>query len=175
MAGLLGEYECKIDSKGRMRLPSPLLKQLGTEGTPAFVINRGLEKCLMLYPRKVWDQIEENVNQLNKFSKKNRDFIRFLYRGATEVAPDGQERILLSKRLMEFAGITKDVLLISQGDRLEIWDVATYDKLEESKSMEDFSDVAEEVSQGFMNLSSPISKLNEEEAGQELKDDLTTE
>ncbi len=149
MAGLLGEYECKIDAKGRMRLPGSLLKQLGTEGTPAFVINRGLEKCLMLYPRKVWDRIEENVNQLNMFSKKNREFVRFLYRGANELTPDGQDRILISKRLMEFAGITKNAVVFLQNDRMEIWDADTYYGIEESKDPEDFSDLAEEVSKGF--------------------------
>ena len=167
MAGLLGEYECKIDSKGRMRLPSPLLKQLGTEGTPAFVINRGLEKCLMLYPRKIWDRIEENVNQLNMFSKKNREFVRFLYRGATELTPDGQDRILLSKRLMEFAGITKDAVVFLQNDRMEIWDADTYYKIEDSMDAEDFSDIAEDVSKGFTAAPPKVEGEKEED-----KDDL---
>jgi len=166
MPGLLGEIICKIDSKGRMRLPGTLVKQLqdalGTEGTQSFVINRGIEKHLMLYPRKVWEGIEDSVKQLNRFSKKNREFIRFIYRGASEVSPDGQDRILISKPLLEFAGITGTAKLFLQHDRIEIWDAETYDKIEANFDPEDFSDLAEEVTRGF-NMINPITKDKDEE------------
>ena len=108
---LLGEYECKIDAKGRMRMPSGLIAQLGEleeeDQQHTFVINRGFEKCLMLYPQDVWDKITAEINQLNLYNKKNRDFVRYFYRGATEVSPDGADRILLSKRLLAYAGVEK--------------------------------------------------------------------
>ncbi len=144
MPQLIGEYECKIDAKGRMRLPTPLIKQLGTEGTHTFVINRGIEPCLTLYPKDVWDRISERVNKLNTYMKKNRDFIRYFFRGATPVKMDGSDRILLTKRLMEYAGIQKDVILFAVNDRIEIWADDKFDKLIDEEP-ESFNSLAEEV------------------------------
>jgi MraZ protein len=141
---LLGEYDCKIDAKGRMRMPSGLISQLG-EGQPlTFVINRGFEKCLMLYPEAVWEKITAEINQLNQYNKKNRDFIRYFYRGAQKVAMDGADRILLTKRLLEYAGIDKDVILSAYNDRIEVWAIEEYNKLLDEEPT-DFSDLAEEV------------------------------
>ncbi|MDX1667725.1 MAG: MraZ N-terminal domain-containing protein, partial [Saprospiraceae bacterium] len=74
---LLGEYECKLDAKGRMRVPSSLLDQLEGHETQQFVINRGFEKCLTLYPKDVWKRIADEVNQLNTYKKINRTFLRY--------------------------------------------------------------------------------------------------
>ena len=101
MQQLLGEYDCKIDDKGRMRLPSGLISQLGERESYVFVINRGFEKCMMLYPEEVWERITNEINQLNLYSKKNRDFVRYFYRGANKVTMDGADRILVAKRLLE--------------------------------------------------------------------------
>ena len=144
MPQLLGEYECKIDAKGRMRMPSPLIRQLGPEGTHTFVINRGIEKCLTLYPKSVWEKIRLKVSRLNTYVKKNRDFIRYFYRGASEVVLDGSDRILFSKRLTEYAGIKKDVILFAVNDRIEIWAKETFDQLMDEEPA-DFSDLAEDV------------------------------
>ncbi len=144
MPQLLGEYECKIDSKGRMRLPSSLMEQLGAEGTQAFVVNRGMEKCLTLYPKEVWDVIIARVNKLNTYKKKNREFMRFIYRGATEISPDSSDRILLTKRLTEYANIKKEIVLSAVNDRIEIWAKEQYDLLI-SEEPEDFAQLAEEV------------------------------
>ncbi len=144
MPQLLGEYECKIDSKGRMRLPSSLMEQLGTEGTHPFVVNRGMEKCLTLYPKSIWNVIITRVNKLNIYKKKNRDFLRFIYRGATEIAPDASDRILLPKRLVEYAGIEKEVVLFAVNDRVEIWSKERYDQMLDEEP-DTFSDLAEEV------------------------------
>lgn len=85
---LLGEYECKIDAKGRMRMPSGLIAQLGEGEALSFVINRGFEQCLMLYPEPVWERITNEINQLNLYNKKNRNFVRYFYRGAQKVSMD---------------------------------------------------------------------------------------
>ena len=140
---LLGEYECKIDAKGRMRMPSGLIAQLGGEGL-AFVINRGFEKCLMLYPESVWEKITNEINQLNLYNKKNRDFVRYFYRGAQKVAMDSADRILVSKRLLEYASVEKDVILSAYNDRIEIWAKQEYEQLLEEEPT-DFSDLAEDV------------------------------
>ena len=141
---LLGEYECKIDAKGRMRMPSGLIAQLGEESAHNFVINRGFEQCLMLYPEPVWDRITNEINQLNLYNKKNRDFVRYFYRGAQKVAMDSADRILVSKRLLEYAGIDKEVILSAYSDRIEIWAAGQYEQLLDEEPA-DFSDLAEDV------------------------------
>ena len=141
---LLGEYDFKLDAKGRMRLPSGLIAQLGEGEKHKFVINRGFEKCLMLYPEAVWTKISAEVDQLNLYNKKNRDFVRYFYRGAQELMMDGAERILLPKRLLEYAGIDKDVVLSAYNGRIEIWTKDEYDNLLDEEPA-DFSDLANDV------------------------------
>ncbi len=141
---LLGEYECKIDAKGRMRLPSGLINQLGERESHHFVINRGFEKHLMLYPEEVWDRITEEVNSLNLYTKKNRDFVRYFYRGAQKVTMDSADRILVTKRLLEYAEIDKDVILSAYNDRIEIWSMEEYERILDEEP-DDFSDLAEDV------------------------------
>lgn len=133
-----------MDAKGRMRMPSGLISQLGEEGSHTFVINRGFEKCLMLYPFEVWNRITAEINQLNLYNKKNRDFVRYFYRGAQEVTMDSADRILINKRLAEYAGIEKDVILMAYNDRIEMWAKKEYDRLLDDEP-EDFSDLAEDV------------------------------
>ena len=142
---MLGEYDCKIDAKGRMRMPSGLISQLGEPNTPlTFVINRGFEKCLMLYPEPVWEKITAEINQLNLYNKKNREFVRYFYRGAHKIAMDSADRILVTKRLLEYAGIDRDVILSAYNDRIEIWAQEEYDRMMDEEP-DDFSDLAEEV------------------------------
>ncbi len=141
---LLGEYECKIDAKGRMRLPSGLINQLGERESHNFVVNRGFEKHLMLYPEEVWDKITEEINQLNPYNKKNRAFQRYFYRGANMITMDSADRILVSKRLLEYADIDKDVVLSAYNDRIEIWAKEEYERVL-NEEPEDFSDLAEDV------------------------------
>jgi MraZ protein len=141
---LLGEYECKIDPKGRLRMPSHLIAQLGEQEEYRFVVNRGFEKCLMLYPQEVWDRIINEIDQLNLYNKKNRDFVRYFHRGAHMVTMDNADRILLTKRLLEYAGIDKDVIMSTYTDRIEIWAKEEYDRMMEEEP-DDFSDLAEEV------------------------------
>ena len=143
MAQLLGEYECKIDPKSRMRLPTGLISQLGEE-KPAFVINRGFENCLILYPEKVWEEISQEVNALNQYDRRNREFVRYFYRGAQRLELDGADRLLLSKRLLEYAGIDKDVILVAVNDRIEFWAQDKYDVMLDEEPT-DFSDLAQAV------------------------------
>jgi MraZ protein len=131
-----------------MRLPSGLISQLGERETYAFVINRGFEKCLMLYTEEVWDQITNDINALNLYVKKNRDFVRYFYRGANKVVMDSADRILLAKRLLEYAEIERDVILLAYNNRIEIWSAEQYDQLLEEEP-DDFSGLAE----GVMELS----------------------
>jgi MraZ protein len=129
MRKLLGEYECKIDDKGRMRMPSGLISQLGEREQYSFIMNRGIEKCLMLYPSETWERISDDIDQLDQFEIDARRFQRYFLRGAQEVVMDNADRILINKRLMEWAGIEKEVILLGLRDRIEIWSLAAYDEL----------------------------------------------
>lgn len=148
MIQLLGEYECKLDAKARLRLPSDLLQQLGGEHSHNFVLNRGFEKCLVLYPETVWNETISRLNQMNEYSKKNRDFLRLFYRGAGKVERDTSDRILIPKRLLDFAGIDKDVVLSAINGKIEIWAKEIYDNLFEM-DQDNFSELAEEVLGGL--------------------------
>ncbi len=144
MIQFLGEHSCKIDAKGRLRLPAPLLKQLGQLAIEGFVLNRGFEQCLVLYPRRSWNRISEEVQQLNQFVKKNRDFTRYFFRGATELGLDSNSRLLLPKRLLDYAGISKNLVLLAYFDKIEIWSKEKYEALLLDEPL-DFEALAEEV------------------------------
>ena len=141
---LLGEYDVKVDAKGRFRLPSGLLQQLEEWAERKFIVNRGFEKCLVLYPEEIWNGITAEINQLNLYNRKNREFVRYFYRGATELNLDSAERMLLPKRLADYAGIEKDVTLMAYNGRIEIWSREEYDLMLEEEPM-DFSDLAQDV------------------------------
>ena len=144
MSQLLGEFECRLDPKGRLMIPAGLKKQLPLEFGDKLVINRGFEKCLVLFPIDEWQKESEKVNRLNIYTKKNREFVRYFYRGATELLMDATARILLPKPLLDYAGIDKDLVLSAFAGRIEVWSKESYDKvlLDEPS---DFSDLAEEV------------------------------
>jgi len=144
MVQLLGEYDCKIDAKGRLRMPSALLKQLGELESYKFVVNRGFEKCLMLYPEEVWTKITKEIDQLNIYDEKNRQFVRYFYRGATPILTDAAERILFPKRLLAYAGLTKEIVLFAYKDRVEVWDSEAYEEQINSEPS-DFTVLAQQV------------------------------
>jgi MraZ protein len=144
MPQMHGEYECKMDSKGRIRVPSPLLRQLGGNAPYTFFINRGFEKCLMIYPEKVWESTLEKINELNVYRSEDRNFIRYFFRGVSDVTTDTADRILLNKGLLDYAGIKKDVILFAYLDRIEMWDKKTYDDWL-NREPEDFAKLAERV------------------------------
>ena len=144
MTNLIGEFECKLDAKGRIMVPSGLVKQLPEEALNKFVVNRGFEKCLVLYPKNEWETISKEINQLNLYNKKNRDFVRYFFRGATELGMDGSNRLLFPKKLLEYAAIEKELVLFAFSNRIEVWDKASYENMMTNEP-EDFADLAEEV------------------------------
>ena len=148
MNQLLGEYQCRLDEKGRLRLPSSLLKQLGDADTYELVVNRGEDKNLNLYPKSVWDKASKKINKLNTFKKKNREFARFFYSGASELTTDSSERILIPKVLMEWASIKRDVVLFAYNNKIELWSAERYEALLDVDG-DAYSDLAEEVMGDF--------------------------
>jgi len=145
MINILGTYECKADSKGRIMLPSPLKKQIAPVLKDGFVIKRSVfNKCLEIHPMSEWKKIVDQVNQLNRFVKKNNDFIRSYMSGLKIVNADSSSRILIPKDLLEFAGLEKQIVLSSSVNIIEVWDKNEYEK-SVSKSLKKFGDLAEEV------------------------------
>lgn len=144
MSGLLGEFEVSMDPKGRVKVPSALIKQLSTEDNARFVITRGFEKCLVLYPFTEWQKVSVRLNSLNMFVKKNRDFVRYFMSGATELTLDASERILIPKQLQDYAGISKDTVFSAFQGKIEVWDKGTYHGTIDMNS-DDFAGLAEEV------------------------------
>jgi MraZ protein len=145
MINLLGEYDCKMDAKGRLFLPTGLKKQLETLVHEGFVINRDIhEKCLVLYPKQEWDKVSKQLAKLNRFVRKNALFIRKFNNGATPLQVDSAGRVLLPKPLTAHAGLEKNVVVIGNGERVEIWSKTEYDKMLSSEEI-NFSDLAEEV------------------------------
>ncbi len=143
MQRLTGEYFVKLDAKNRFRLPSQILRALGDD-RHQFVINRGFERHLSIYPKVAWDAITEKLDNLSMFNAKQRKFQRYFYRGATELTLDGSDRLLLPKSLQEYAGIGKELVIAGVRDRLEIWSREEYQKMCDEEP-EDFSDLADDV------------------------------
>jgi len=150
MTGFHGEYQSTIDAKGRFHLPGSLKKQL-VEGENRFIVSRGFEKCLTLYPLKSWQSILDRISQLNDFDPKVRQFRRQFLGGATEVELDAAGRILLPPTLREFALPGKEIVLAAALDRFEIWDAIKYKQLFEDFSADAFSNLAQEVMAGIKN------------------------
>jgi MraZ protein len=149
MYRLSGEFECKIDTKGRLKLPAGLLRQIGEGGAQSFTLNRGFEKCIMLYPKSTWNGYTKALQKLNPFVTKNREFIRAFYRGATPVVSDAADRILIPRSLLDHAGVKKEVVVNAYAGFIEIWEKDAYLRQIESTKSDDLASMAEEV---FANL-----------------------
>ena len=145
MHTLIGSYECKADVKGRLMLPVGLKKQLVSSLNTGFILKRAVfQPCLELYSLKEWESLMQKVNKLNRFKKKNNDFIRRFTAGVRFIELDASGRILMPKELIVFAGITKDLMLTSAVNIVEIWDKNKYEKAI-NDAASDFAVLAEEV------------------------------
>jgi len=145
MIGFIGEYEATIDSKGRFLLPAGIKKQLPEGEDPVFVVNRGFEKCLSMYPVQSWRPLYQSISNLNDFDPKVREFRRYFLNGAMQIDLDSAGRLLLPKSLMEHAGLEKDIVLVSAVNKMEIWDKNKYQQFFENFSPDTFSTLAAEV------------------------------
>ena len=145
MQHLVGTYECKADAKGRIMMPIAIKKQLASTITNGFVLKRAVfNACLELYPVKEWKKLMEKVNDLNRFNKKNNDFIRRFTAGVKTVEMDTSGRLLIPKDLVNYAHISKEVVVSSTVNILEIWDKSLYESAIDEAAL-DFGALAEEV------------------------------
>ncbi|SIS84054.1 MraZ protein [Chryseobacterium gambrini] len=149
MNSFIGTYECKIDDKGRLKVPSSLIKQMENFDDKAFVVKRSVfQPCLEVYPMNAWDKVMGKINKLNRFIKKNADFIRMFTAGVKIVELDNAGRLQISKDLTVFANLQKDIVITSAGELFEVWDKDDYEKVI-SISEDDFANLAEDVMGAF--------------------------
>jgi|TARA_B100000287_G_scaffold96592_1_gene88663 MraZ protein len=145
---LIGTYECKIDVKGRLLIPSAFKKQLAPVIPKGFVLKRAVfQNCLELYPLEQWEELIKKVNSLNRFKKKNNDFIRRFTAGVKFIELDSNGRLLIPRDLIEFSNINREVTLSTSVNIIEIWDKSSYEKAI-ADSRDDFAQLAEEVMGG---------------------------
>ncbi|MDK7374365.1 MULTISPECIES: division/cell wall cluster transcriptional repressor MraZ [Weeksella] len=145
MNSLFGTYECKVDAKGRLPLPAGVKKQLAEVMEDGFVLKRAIfQQCLEIHPIAEFRAKMAKINKLNRFIRKNDEFIRRFTAGVREVEVDANSRLQLSKDLIGFAKIDKDVVLVLNIDVIEVWDKEEYEKVV-SADFESFADLAEEV------------------------------
>ena len=148
MIVFLGEYEVTLDAKGRFLLPVGIKKQLPEDAGDQFVIARGFEKCLTLYPKKNWDPILAELSKVSEYKAENREFLRYFTMGATLGELDSAGRMLIPPNLKAHAGLEKDIVLVSVINKIEIWDKGKYQQFFESFTPEKYSDLAERVMGG---------------------------
>ncbi|HRG17919.1 MAG TPA: division/cell wall cluster transcriptional repressor MraZ [Flavobacterium lutivivi] len=145
MNSIIGTYECKLDAKGRLMIPVALKKQLSASLQDGFVLKRSVfQPCLELYPMSEWNVMMNKINKLNRFVKKNNDFIRRFTAGVKMVEVDDLGRLLVPKDLVGFAGLSKDIVLSSAVNIVEVWDKEAYEKSISGDDI-DFADLAEDV------------------------------
>ncbi|WP_183575167.1 division/cell wall cluster transcriptional repressor MraZ [Mucilaginibacter sp. X5P1] len=144
MSNFLGEFDCKLDDRNRLMIPANLMKQLPGADSEGLVVNRGFEKHLVIYTKKEWDKIVDDLSRLNQYEKRTREFIRYFTRGATHLTLDKLNRVVLSKVLMDYAGIKAEVILACQLNKIELWARDAYEDQMDSEP-ENFANLAEEV------------------------------
>ena len=151
MINLVGTYECKIDAKGRLMLPSVLKKQLASVIAEGFVLKRSVfSSCLEIHPLGEWNVLMGEVNKLNRFVKKNNDFIRLFTAGVKMLEVDSNSRLQVPKDLISFASISKNIVLSCSLNMIEIWDKDQYEQVLKEATT-DFADLAEEVMGSIQN------------------------
>ena len=145
MTKLTGTFECKIDNKGRILLPSQLKKQLAGDLKNSFIIKRSVfQNCLELYPMVEWKNVMDKVNSLNRFIKKNNDFIRIFSAGVRTLELDSNGRLLVPIDLISTSNLKKNVVMASAINIIEIWDKDNYEKSINDKNI-DFIKLTEQV------------------------------
>jgi len=148
----LGEHKVKLDEKGRLRLPTALKQQMNPAAQGKFVINRGFDGCLELYPYDYWQQLRKMMDKkVNKFNSQHREFYRRFTSGATELVLDAADRLNFPKHLMEFADIKGDCYLTPGQGTIEVWSVKKYEERLANFNSDEYQHIAQDV-MGNINL-----------------------
>jgi MraZ protein len=146
MSSFKGSYEYSVDNKGRINIPARLRRYVSLDANDTFVVTRGYEQCLFVYPLDEWNTLEQSIRELSTTNPKHRFFMRTLLERATECQLDGQSRITIPKELLQFAGIENEVLILGVLERIEVWNPSVYREYQKSQS-ESYENVAQTVLQ----------------------------
>ena len=151
MATFIGEFMCKVDVKGRIILPMAFKKQMPADAQDHFVVRKDIfENCLVLYSIEDWKtQLEKIRKKINPYKREHNTFMRNFFQGTAELSLDNNNRLLIPKRLMDFIGPGRDVVLAGQDGRIEIWAAPVYEKMDMAAG--DFADLAEKLMAGSLN------------------------
>ncbi len=144
MSAFKGSYEYSIDSKGRINIPAKLKKYVSPEANDTFVVTRGFEKCVYVYPADEWSKYEQMIRALSPTDPQHRFFIRVLLQQAVESQLDGQSRITIPKDLLLFAAIDSEVLILGALEHIEVWNPKEYKKYLAAQE-NSYEDVAKSV------------------------------
>ena len=128
MSLLTGEFECKMDAKGRLTLPSKVKSKLPEVSGNQLVLSLGLEPCLVLYPLVEYRKIYSRIASMNEFDEEYRKLQRNFFRRITELELDSAGRLLVPKSMSKYAKLEKEIILVGMGNRMELWDAAVYDE-----------------------------------------------
>lgn len=157
MTIFIGDYTCKVDTKGRVMLPAAFKKQMPAASHDKFVVKKDIyETCLVLYPMDEWDRQNQIIRQnINPYNKEHNSFLREFYKDTAEVEMDSNNRFVIPSRLLNLAGIDKDneVIMAGQLGKIEVWAKSKYDQT--SKTIGDFGELAGKI------LGGNINKINE--------------
>lgn len=145
MSTFIGEYSCKVDNKGRILFPAALKRQMPPEVQDRFVIKKDIfDRCLVLYTMEEWNRQNELIrSRINPYNKEHNAFLRNFYRGAAEIVLDGNNRMLIPKRLLKASGILKTAILAGLDTKIEIWAEKTYDAVQSTE--DEFAVLAEKI------------------------------
>ena len=141
-----GEYQNTLDQKNRVNIPAKFRKALDSVNDRTFVITRGFDKCLVLYPVLEWNKVEEELSSLSSITERNRDFVRSVSRYASYLQYDGQGRVTIPDALKEFANINKEIMLIGMIKKIELWSPSEISDDVPRKDKQSFDDLADVIS-----------------------------
>ena len=145
MATFIGDYTCRVDTKGRIILPSAFKKQMPAAAMDKFVVKKDVfEKCLVLFPMDEWDRQNSIIrSRINPYNKEHSRFLRGFYKGTAEIVLDASNRLLIPRRLLELVGIDGEAVLAGQDGKIEIWSKELYDG--HAGEADDFALLAEKI------------------------------
>ena len=144
MSSFKGSYSYSVDSKARINIPSKLRKYVSPDANETFVITRGFERCLFIYPLDEWNILEQSIRKLSTSNAEHRFFVRALLQYATECQLDGQSRITIPKELMQFAGIEDQVLILGVLEHIEVWNPRIHIEYANAQT-ESYENIAQKV------------------------------
>lgn len=128
MSSFKGRYSYSVDNKGRVALPARLRRNVSPEANETFIVTRGFEQCLFVYPQDEWGKLEDSIRRLSPSNPQHRFFVRTLLQWATDCQPDSQARLSIPHDLLKFAGIENEVLILGVLERIELWNPKTYEE-----------------------------------------------